>query len=107
MVSLKQERSKELFETFEREAGLLSFPLEVAVEFAKQHLIYRSKKTLNPTSPLWLSRCREHKAHLEIYGNLLDMLRGKIGTIVCVENFWNAANVSTRMAGRHPSPPFG
>jgi hypothetical protein len=45
----------------------------------------------------WLARCREHKAYLEIDGNLLDVLRGEIGTVVCVENLWSI-HLSTHAA---------
>jgi hypothetical protein len=54
MVRLKQERLKELFEPFEREAGLMPFSFDVTVEFAEEHLVYRAKKTLNPAPPLGL-----------------------------------------------------
>jgi len=43
MVRLKQERSKELFEPFEREAGVMPFSFDVTVEFAEEHLVHRRK----------------------------------------------------------------
>ena len=84
MVRLKQESSKEFLETFEREARLLSFPPDVAVKFAKEHLVYRPEEALDPASSLGFAWRGEHKAHLEINGNLLDVLRREIRTVVCV-----------------------
>ena len=101
MVRLKQERSKELFEPFEREAGLMPFSFDVTVEFAEEHLVHRAKKSFNPTPPLGLARGREHKACLEIDCNLFYVLRGEIRTIVCIKNLRNAADMPVRM----PLPP--
>src|ERR1700738_3512705 len=101
MVRLKQERSKELFEPFEREAGLMPFSFDVTVEFAEEHLVHRAKKSFNPTPSLGLARGREHKACLEIDCNLFYVLRGETRTIVCIKNLRNAADMPVRM----PLPP--
>ncbi|MGA3344556.1 MAG: hypothetical protein ABSC76_06725 [Terracidiphilus sp.] len=79
----------------------MSFPLDVTVEFAKEHLVHRPKETLDPATSLRFAWSREHKAHLEIDGNLFYVLRGEIGTIVRIENLWNAAYMPMRM----PLPP--
>ena len=80
----------------------MSFSPDIAIELAEEHLVDCPKEALDPATALGFAGSREYKADLEIDGNLLYVLRGEIGTVVGIKNFWNAADVPMRV----PLPPY-
>lgn len=70
---------------------------DIAVEIAEEHLVDGPKEPLDTAAALRLTWYREHQPHLEIGCYLLQVLRGKVGIVVCVKDVWYAADLPVRM----------
>jgi hypothetical protein len=70
---------------------------DIAVAIAEEHLVDGPKEPLDTAAPLRLTWYREHQPHLEIRCYLLQVLGGKVGTVVCVEDVGHAADLPVRM----------
>jgi hypothetical protein len=85
----------------------MSFSPDKAIKLAKEHGVYCPEEAFDPATPLRLAWRWENKADFEINSDLLQVLRRKIRSIICIEHLWYATDVPVRMSFAPDTIPMG
>ena len=90
-VVLAQEFTKAAVEFGEGQRGFADNTTltDVPRQIAKEHLVDGLEEAFDPAAPARMSRRGKDETQLDVGGNLLEMDRGKIAAVVCVEYFRN------------------
>jgi hypothetical protein len=70
---------------------------DIAIEIAEEHLVDGPKEPLDTAAALRLTWYGENQPHFEIRRYLLQVLGGKVGSVVCVKDVGYAADLPVRM----------
>jgi hypothetical protein len=65
----------------------------VSTQIAEEHLIHGSEEALDFATTLRFNRCREYQPHLQIDGDLLQVFRNEVRTVIDIQNVGNPAHL--------------
>jgi hypothetical protein len=87
----------------ESEARLTAASSRIPVQIAQEHLVERSKESLDPAAAPRLARDRKHEPHLEVGGDLLQVFRSEVRATIGIQNPGNPGEPLSR-GGRWSEP---
>src|SRR5208282_1751847 len=94
VVGLKYEMPKRSVELRQRQVRLCRWSLvsDVARQVRQAARVQSAKETLDSTSPAWLGHRGKNQPDLQLGTDLLDVVRGEIGTVIRIEHLRDAAD---------------